>query len=92
MPNNILAGNVFFFFFLQKNVNISYEFTKFVCFADHSNKGQNLFSLKNEKKKNIQSTLCYLEFQGTLWNTLRYSYLDVSDLQNRGKNNLNNHI
>ena len=34
----------------------------------------------------------YLEFQGTLWNTSRYPYLDISDLQNWGKNNLNNHI
>ena len=28
----------------------------------------------------------YLEFQGTLWNTSRYPYFDISDLQNRGKN------
>ena len=35
---------------------------------------------------------CYLEFQGTLWNTSRYPYLDISDLQNWGKNNSNNHI
>ena len=34
----------------------------------------------------------YLEFQGTLWNTSRYPYLDISDLQNWGKNNSNNHI
>ena len=34
----------------------------------------------------------YLEFQGTLWNTSRYPYLDISDLQNLGKNKLNNHI
>ena len=27
----------------------------------------------------------YLEFQGTLWNTLRYPYLDISDLQKWGK-------
>ena len=27
----------------------------------------------------------YLEFQGTLWNTSRYPYLDISDLQNWGK-------
>ena len=24
----------------------------------------------------------YLEFQGTLWNTSRYAYLDISELQN----------
>ena len=34
----------------------------------------------------------YLGFQGTLWNTSRYPYLDISDLQNWGKNNSNNHI
>ena len=34
----------------------------------------------------------YLEFQGTLWNTSRYPYLDISELQNWGKNNSNNHI
>ena len=28
----------------------------------------------------------YLELQGTLWNTSRYPYLDISDLQNWGKN------
>ena len=27
----------------------------------------------------------YLEFQGTLWNTLRYPYLDIPDLQNWGE-------
>ena len=31
----------------------------------------------------------YLEFQGTLWNTSRYPYLDISDLR---KNNSVNHI
>ena len=34
----------------------------------------------------------YLEFQGTLWNTSRYPYLDISDLQNLGKNESNSHI
>ena len=29
----------------------------------------------------------YLEFQGTFWNTSRYPYLNISDLQNRGKIN-----
>ena len=27
----------------------------------------------------------YLEFQGTLWNTSRYPYFDISDLRNSGK-------
>ena len=27
----------------------------------------------------------YLEFQGTLWNTSRYPYLDISNFQNLGK-------
>ena len=30
-------------------------------------------------------TVNYLEFQGTLWNTSRYPYFDISDLQNWGK-------
>ena len=37
----------------------------------------------------------YLEVQGTLWNTSRYLYLDISDLQNWRKNKSNksnNHI
>ena len=34
----------------------------------------------------------YLEFQGTLWNTSRYPYLDISDLQNWGNNDSINHI
>ena len=34
----------------------------------------------------------YVEIQGTLWNTSRYPYLDISDFQNWGKNNSNNHI
>ena len=33
----------------------------------------------------------YLEFQETLWNTSRYPYLDISDLQNLGKNKSYNH-
>ena len=32
----------------------------------------------------------YLEVQGTFWNTSRYTYLDISDLQNWGKNKSNN--
>ena len=34
----------------------------------------------------------YLEFQGTLWNTSRYPYFDMSYLQNWGKTNSINHI
>ena len=34
----------------------------------------------------------YLEFQGTLWDTSRYPYLDISYLQNLGKNYPNIHI
>ena len=37
------------------------------------------------KKNTVDSR--YLKFQGTVWNTLRYSYLDISDLQKWGKNN-----
>ena len=28
---------------------------------------------------------CYLEFQGTHWNTSRYPYLDISELRKWGK-------
>ena len=34
----------------------------------------------------------YLEFQGTLWNTSRYPYFDISDLLNWGTNNSINYI
>ena len=34
---------------------------------------------------------CYLEVQRTFWNTSRYPYHDISDLQNWGKKK-NNHI
>ena len=34
----------------------------------------------------------YLEFHGTLWNSSRYPYFDISDLQNWGKTNSINHI
>ena len=34
----------------------------------------------------------YLEFQGTLWYTSRYPYLELSDLQNWGKTKSINHI
>ena len=34
----------------------------------------------------------YLEFQGTHWNTSRYPYIDISDLQNLGKNKSNSNI
>ena len=34
----------------------------------------------------------YLEVEGTLWNTSRYPYFDISDLQNWGKYQLNNRI
>ena len=32
----------------------------------------------------------YLEVQGTVWNTSRYPYLDILDLQNWGKYKSNN--
>ena len=47
-----------------------------------NNRKQNIV----EKRKNCSS---YLEVQGTLWNTSRYPYLDISDLQNWGKNKSN---
>ena len=37
-----------------------------------------------ERKSNTVDSR-YLELQGTLWNTSRYPYFDISDLRNRGK-------
>ena len=34
----------------------------------------------------------YLEVEGTRWNTSRYPYFDISDVQNRGKYLTNNQI
>ena len=34
----------------------------------------------------------YLEFDWTLWNTSRYPYFDISDVQNWGKYQSNNQI
>ena len=34
----------------------------------------------------------YLEVEGTLWNTSRYPYFDISDVQNWGKYHPNNQI
>ena len=50
-----------------------------------------LMTITEETKSNTVDSR-YLEFQWTLWNPSRYPYLDISDLQNRGKNNSINHI
>ena len=34
----------------------------------------------------------YLEVEGTLWNTSRYPYFDISDFQNWGKYKSHNQI
>ena len=34
----------------------------------------------------------YFEVQGTVWNSSRYPYFDISDWQNWGKNKSNNNI
>ena len=47
-------------------------------------------SLQQENIITVDSR--YLEFQGTLLNTSRYPYFDISDLQNWGKTNSINHI
>ena len=39
--------------------------------------------LKNKIWNTVNSR--YLEFQGTLWNTSRYPYLEISELQKWGK-------
>ena len=61
----------------------------------HLEEWQSIICRFNIVKPSAQSNTIdsrYLEFQGTLWNTSRYTYLDISDLQNWGKNNSNNHI
>ena len=82
------------FFFRENKIG---NFIWIVCKADDSHEMSSLsFSDKymyiNKKKKKNTVDSRYLEFQGTLWNALRYPYLDISDLQNLGKNNLINHI
>ena len=48
----------------------------------------------NQASDNFSSTVDsrYLEVKGTLWKTSRYPYFDRSDLQNRGKYQLNYQI
>ena len=46
--------------------------------------------LQNYKMYTVDSR--YLEFQEAFWNTSRYPYFDISDLQNRGKTNPINHL
>ena len=41
--------------------------------------------MRCNKKYTVDSR--YLEVKGTIWNTLRYPYLDISNLQNWGKLN-----
>ena len=52
----------------------------------------NLFEDTNTQLETCSNTVDsrYLEFQGTLLNTSGYPYLDLSDLQNWGKNNSHN--
>ena len=44
-------------------------------------------SLQSDSENTLQSTVDsrYFEVQGTLWNTSKYPYLDISDLLNWGK-------
>ena len=36
-----------------------------------------------DKRRTVD--FCYLEFKGTIWNTSRYPYLEISELQKWGK-------
>ena len=51
---------------------------------------QGLTSIKNILIYTVDSR--YLEVKGTLWNTSRYPYFNISDLQNWGKCQSNNKI
>ena len=49
-----------------------------------------MFSALLKKQYTVDSR--YLEVEGTLWNTSRYPYFDISDFQNRGKYKSHNQI
>ena len=64
-----------------------------LCFNNRYSNDTNIFQSNFHHLVHINTVDSdYLEFLGTLWNTSRYPYLDISDLQNWGKNNSNNHI
>ena len=48
------------------------------------------FLSSNVQKNTVDSR--YLELQGTLWNTSRYPYFDISDLRNWGKQLIVQHL
>ena len=48
-------------------------------------------NLRNKNYKNTVDSR-YLEVEGTLWNTARYPYFDISDVQNWRKYQSNNQI
>ena len=56
-------------------------------FALRNNKNIDTSCLKKVPYQKLWYTVdsCYLQIQGTLWNTSRYQYFDISDLRNRGK-------
>ena len=46
----------------------------------------------SKPKKTNTVNSCYFEFQGAFWNTTRYPYFKISDLQNWGETNSINNI
>ena len=67
--------------------------TEYSC-EDSSQPMCKIFLTELDQTEYIDNTVDsrYLEFQGTVWNTSRYPYFDISDLQNWGKTNSINHI
>ena len=68
-----------------------------MCWYIRSSVGAKAWVIQKPNKiitvKNLDTVdSSYLEFQGTLWNTSRYPYLDISVLRKWGKNKSNNHI
>ena len=79
-------------------ISILHIFTKEQILSWHGSRLiQNNINHGNNNKITTKHWTCtvdsrYLEFQGTLWNASKNPYLDISELQNWGKNKLNNHI
>ena len=59
----------------------------YMFFANYVDLGQTLQNAAYNMVIMVEYTIDfrYLKFQVTLWNTSKYPYLDISDLQNWGK-------
>ena len=71
---------------LSKEITLSELF----CFLPNRGLLKEVRVFSPSKQITVDSS--YLEVPGTLWKPSRYSYLDIPDLKNWGKNKSNNHI